>query len=78
MSLKERIEEEVQKLKDFQGGIDDVRHSTTTILINISEFIDNDLDDLVNELEEIADEVGKKEDQVEELEEELEDLQGGE
>ncbi|MEC0169867.1 hypothetical protein [Paenibacillus graminis] len=75
MSLKARIEEAVQKMKDFQNDTDDCKYSTGNILVNISDFIDDELDGLVEDLEELADEVGEVENKVEKLEEEVQKLE---
>ncbi|MEI2395631.1 hypothetical protein [Paenibacillus phytohabitans] len=77
MSLMKRIEKVTQTLKDFQNAVDDAKHTTGDILISISDFIDDDLDDLVVELDEIADEVGDVEEKLEVLEIARDELKEG-
>ncbi|MEK4853844.1 hypothetical protein NST04_28675 [Paenibacillus sp. FSL H7-0756] len=77
MSLQKRIEKAVQTLKDFQNAVDDAKHQTGDILISISDFIDDDLDDLVEELNEISSEVGDVEEKLEVLGIALDELKEG-
>jgi len=56
VSLKNRIEKQLDKLNDFKSGIDDRYNSTQEILRNIATFID-ELESINDELEEVMLEV---------------------
>jgi prefoldin subunit 5 len=75
MSLHERIQEAAKKLRELQDGTDDRVKTTPSILKNIADFIDDELNNLIDELDDAARDAESLEEQIEELGKRIEELE---
>jgi|GEM_PF-5740349 hypothetical protein len=64
MSMKDRVTEVAEKLRDLKEKTDDRYETTPSILRNTGHFFEFELEDVISELDEIANKVGDLEEEL--------------